>query len=120
MAHEALPADYYFMSTNAIAETGELINIDGIGKRTAALLFGPKHVVIVSGLNKVAPDLEAAVKRAKTYASCLCLTLFKKDYASLEELSAEADRGGSHPVITGRSVLPGRVKVILVGEDLRA
>jgi len=120
VAHEALSADYYFMSANAIAETGELINIDGIGNRTAALLFGPKHVVIVAGLNKVAPDLESAVKRARTYASRLCLTLFKKDYASLEELSAAAERGGSHLVITSRSVLPGRVKVILVGEDLGA
>ena len=118
VAHAALAADYYFMSANAISETGELVNIDGIGNRTAALMFGPKHVVIVAGLNKAAPNLEAAVTRAKTYASRLCLTLFKKDYASFEELSEMADKGGSHLVITSRSALQGRIKIILVGEDL--
>lgn len=118
VAHEALSADYYFMSANAIAETGELVNIDGIGNRTAALMFGPKHVVIVAGLNKVALSLEAAVTRAKTHASRLCLTLFKQDYASYEELCAAAEIGGSHLVITSRSALKGRIKIILVGEDL--
>lgn len=118
VAHEALSADYYFMSANAISETGELVNIDGIGNRTAALIFGPKHVIIVAGLNKAAPNLEAAVTRAKTYASRLCLTLFKKDYASYEELSAMAEKSGSHLVITSRSVIKSRIKIILVGEDL--
>jgi hypothetical protein len=118
VAHKALAADYYFMSANAIAETGELVNIDGIGNRTAALIFGPKHVVIVAGLNKVAPSLETAVTRARTYASRLCLTLFKQDYASYEELSVAAEQGGSHLVITSRSALKGRIKIILVGEDL--
>jgi len=120
LAREALSADYYFMSANAIAETGELVNIDGIGNRAAALLFGPKRVVVVAGLNKVAPTLEAAVTRAKTCASRLCLTLFRQDYASYGELSDLADKSGSHLVITSRSAIQGRIKIILVGEDLGA
>ena len=118
IAHEALSADYYFLSANAISETGELVHIDGIGNRTGALMFGPKHVVIVAGLNKVAPHLEAAITRAKTYASRLCLTLFKKDYASFEELSAIAETGASHIVITTRSAIKGRITILLVGEEL--
>lgn len=118
VARQALSADCYFMSANAIAESGELVNIDGIGNRTAALMFGPKRVVVVAGLNKVAPNLEAAVTRAKTYSSRLCLTLFKQDYASYEELCAQAETGGSHLVITSRSAIKDRISIILVGEDV--
>ncbi|MEL7608739.1 MAG: lactate utilization protein [Bacillota bacterium] len=118
IAHEALSADYYFMSANAISETGELVHIDGIGNRTAALMFGPKHVVIVAGLNKVSPNLEAALTRAKTYASRICLTLFKKDYASYEELCAAADMGASHIVVTRRCAIKDRITILLVGEEL--
>ena len=60
VAHQALGADYYLMSSNAIAATGELVNIDGYGNRVAALIFGPKNVIVIAGMNKVAPDLDAA------------------------------------------------------------
>lgn len=120
VAHDALCADYYFMSSNAIAETGELVNIDGIGNRTAALMFGPKHVIIIAGMNKVMPTLEMAVARAKTYATRLCMLQFNRNYATFEELERAMQNAESHMVITSRSTFKGRIEIVLVGEELGA
>lgn len=59
----------YVTSVNALSETGEMVNIDGSGNRLAASLFGPKKVFFVIGRNKLAPDLPAAVARARNIAS---------------------------------------------------
>lgn len=66
-----LSADIMISSTNAITLNGILVNLDGMGNRVAALAFGPKKVILVVGMNKVAPDLESAIKRVKHYASPL-------------------------------------------------
>lgn len=118
VAHAALGADYYLMSSNAISATGELVNIDGYGNRVAALIFGPKNVIVIAGLNKVAPNLDAAIIRAKNYAAQNTLLLFKQDYSSFDELSKVAENSCSQLVITSMSVTKGRIKVILVGECL--
>lgn len=117
-ARQALLADYFLMSTNAIAATGELVNIDGIGNRVAALCFGPKNVIIVAGLNKVEPDLDTAILRVKDYAAKMTMMLYKQDYSSYEELSKAAEGGCSQLVITSKSMFQGRIKVMLVGESL--
>jgi 2-methylisocitrate lyase-like PEP mutase family enzyme len=106
------------MSANAISVTGELVNLDGIGNRTAALAFGPKKVIVIAGINKVAPTLEAAIQRAKNYAAPHTLMIFKQDYSSLDELSQVAESAYSHLLITGRATTKGRIHVILVGENL--
>lgn len=59
----------YITSANAIAETGELVNIDGNGNRVASTLYGPKKLIYVVGANKVAPDLAAAIDRARNVAA---------------------------------------------------
>jgi L-lactate utilization protein LutB len=118
VAHQALRADYYLMSSNAISVTGELVNIDGYGNRVASLIFGPKNVIVIAGLNKVAPNLDAAILRAKNYAAQNTLLIFKKDYASFDELSKVAADACSQLVITSMSMTKGRIKVILVGESL--
>ncbi len=64
-----LNCDCFFCSANAISETGEIVNVDGIGNRTGAMCFGPKKVVIVAGINKVTPDLDSAVKRIREIAA---------------------------------------------------
>ena len=56
------------MSTNAITYEGELVNIDGNGNRVACLIHGPRHVIIIAGMNKVATTLEGAFERARTMA----------------------------------------------------
>ncbi|ACV63886.1 protein of unknown function DUF1121 [Desulfofarcimen acetoxidans DSM 771] len=117
VAHEALKADYFLMSSNAISATGELVNIDGYGNRVAALIFGPKNVLVIAGLNKVEPNLEAAILRAKTVAAPLTMMIFKHDYPSFDEVSKASEGGSSHLVITSKSATK-RITVILVGESL--
>lgn len=66
---EALTTEVYLTSANALAETGELINIDGAGNRVAAALFGHEKVIFVVGRNKLAPTVDAALWRARNIAS---------------------------------------------------
>ncbi|HEX3047122.1 MAG TPA: lactate utilization protein [Bacillota bacterium] len=118
VAHQALSADYYLMSSNAISVTGELVNIDGYGNRAAALIFGPKNVIVIAGINKIEPNLDAAILRAKSYAAPLTMLIFKQDYDSFDDLCKAAEGACSQLVITGFSMTKGRIKVILVGECL--
>ncbi len=62
-------ADCFLCSANAIAATGEVVNVDGFGNRTNAMTFGPKKVVVVAGMNKVRPDLHSALARIKEIAA---------------------------------------------------
>ncbi|HQH43204.1 MAG TPA: lactate utilization protein [Syntrophorhabdaceae bacterium] len=64
-----LTSDLFLTSANAITENGEIINIDGIGNRVNAMTFGPKKVIIVAGINKIVPDIEAAIDRIKRVAA---------------------------------------------------
>jgi hypothetical protein len=64
-------ADVVIASTNAITLDGKLVNLDGMGNRVAAMIFGPKKVILVVGMNKVAPDLDSAMARVKHYAAPL-------------------------------------------------
>ena len=106
------------MSSNAISESGELVNVDGYGNRVASLIFGPKNVIIIAGLNKVVPNLDMAILRTKTYASQMILLKLKQNYSTFEELSKVSEGVGSQFVITSMSSKKGRIKVILVGENL--
>ena len=69
IAHQALSADYFLMSSNAITEQGELVNADGYGNRVSALIFGPKNVIVIAGMNRVTPDIETALTRVKKFAA---------------------------------------------------
>ncbi|HOP48259.1 MAG TPA: lactate utilization protein [Desulfobacteraceae bacterium] len=60
--------DCFFCSANAVSITGEIINVDGVGNRTAAMSFGPKKAIIIAGMNKVTPDLESSLKRVREIA----------------------------------------------------
>ena len=60
--------DCFLCSANAISARGEIINVDGIGNRVAAMTFGPKKVVIVAGVNKIVPDLDQALQRVRQIA----------------------------------------------------
>ena len=67
----AAGAEVYLTSANAIAETGEIVNIDGSGNRVAASLYNHERVVYIAGVNKIAEDLESAVFRARNVAAPL-------------------------------------------------
>ncbi len=114
--------DYYFMSSNAITLDGQLVNIDGAGNRVASLIHGPKNVVIVAGMNKVASTLDAAMDRVRNEAAppnALRLRLntpcakFGRCVDCLDDSCICCQT-----VITRKSRIPGRIKVILVGEVL--
>ena len=67
----AFDADVFLASANAITEDGVMINIDGNANRVAALAFGPKKLVLIVGMNKVCPDADAAMKRARSVAATI-------------------------------------------------
>lgn len=120
--HKSLNADYYFMSSNAITTDGELVNIDGTGNRVAALIYGPEHVVILAGMNKVSPSLEEAVSRVKNVASPMNANrLNRKTPCATTGLCSDClspDCICSHTVITRKSAPEKRIKIILIGESL--
>ena len=68
---KSLTADVYLSSSNAITENGELYNVDGNSNRVAAMLYGPKSVIVVAGINKIVKDLDEAALRVKTVAAPL-------------------------------------------------
>ncbi|MBD5523851.1 MAG: lactate utilization protein [Lachnospiraceae bacterium] len=115
-------ADYYLMSSNAITLDGELINIDGNGNRVACLIQGPRHVILVAGMNKVVTDVESGIARVRNMAS-------PPNAVRLNRNIPCAATGTCHNclapecfcnqiVITRRSGHTGRIKVYLVGESL--
>lgn len=65
---QSLLADYLVTGTNAITRNGELVNVDCSGNRVSAMIFGPKNVIIVAGVNKVVDDVDEAMKRLKKIA----------------------------------------------------
>lgn len=120
--HAALSCDYYLMSSNAITLDGKLLNIDGTGNRVASLIYGPKHVIIVAGMNKVALNEEEALSRVKNIASPLnALRLNKNTPCAKTGICNDClspDCICMHTVITRNSRIKNRIKVILVGEAL--
>ncbi len=120
---EATFADTFLMSSNAVSYDGELVNIDGTGNRVAAMIFGAKSVVMVVGMNKLAPTLADAVTRAKTVASPINSQRFsgRKSPCCITGICANCKSEDSicvHEVITRISRPAGRIKIILVNEDL--
>ena len=119
---KAALSDYYLMSTNAITMDGELINIDGNGNRVACLIHGPKHIIIVAGMNKVVSDVEAGYARVRDIATPANTKRLNKNTPCFHTgrcgdcLSPECIC--NQVVITRRSGHPGRIKVFLVAEDL--
>lgn len=114
-------ADAYFMSTNAITLEGELVNIDGHGNRVAALIWGPKQVIILAGMNKVCSSVADAYRRIKNTASpANAIRLSKKTPCSQTGACGDCyspDCICSHTVITRRCGTPGRIKIILIGGE---
>lgn len=120
--HDALSADFYFMSTNAITTDGELVNIDGNGNRVAALIYGPEYVIVMAGMNKVAANVEEALSRVHNTATPMnCKRLNKQTPCSTTGVCSDClspDCICNQVVITRRSGIEGRIKVILIGEEL--
>ncbi len=118
----AFTADVYLSSANAISEDGVIVNIDGNGNRVAAITWGPKKVIFIIGLNKVAQNVEAAIARARSTASPINAQRFdintpcKVDGVCHNCNSAESICSYIHLLRNSRTA--GRHVVVLVGEDL--
>jgi hypothetical protein len=123
LMRHALLCDSFLMSTNALSEDGILVNIDGNGNRVAALCYGPKQVIIVAGMNKVAKSLDDAVARARNLAAPLNVQRFPSIKTPCNINGACGNCKGTESVccqiVVTRLCKPaGRIKVILVGQDL--
>ena len=119
---KAFSADVYLSSANAISEDGVIVNIDGNGNRVAAITWGPKKVIFIIGLNKVAQTVEAALARARSTASPINAARF--DIQTPCQLDGQCHNCNSPQSIcnfihfTRNSSKPGRIIVVLVGENL--
>ena len=115
-------SDFFLMGTNAITLDGELINIDGRGNRVAFLCYGPQNVLILAGMNKVVTDIDSGFKRVRNIASPPnTVRLNKKTPCAITgkcEDCYSPDCICGQFVITRRSGVPNRIKVILIGEEL--
>ena len=119
---KAFFVDCYLTSCNAVTEQGELYNVDGNANRVAAMTYGPKSVICVVGYNKIVPDLEAAVARVEQVAApANAVRLHRKTPCTVTgrcEDCHSPDRICCTTVIHRQQRVPGRIKVILVGEEL--
>jgi L-lactate utilization protein LutB len=119
---QALLTDLFITGTNAVTEMGQLVNLDMIGNRVAALTFGPKHVVVIVGRNKIVPGLEEAMERVKDYAApANAMRLDKKTPCTKSAFCEEcksSDRICNTWTITEKSYPKGRIKIVLLNESL--
>ncbi len=119
---QGLLVDLYISGTNAVTEVGQLVNLDMIGNRVGAITFGPKNVVILVGRNKVVANLELAIYRIKEYASPVnamrldCKTPCVKT-SHCEDCNSPGRICNSW-TITEKSFPKGRIKVVLINDDL--
>ena len=115
-------SDYYLLSTNAFTAEGELVNIDASSNRLAMLLHGPRHVIVVAGMNKLAMNREEALERIHAKAAPPnALRLGRKTPCTMTGFCGDchgADTICCQEVITRHSLIPGRIKIVLVGESL--
>jgi hypothetical protein len=119
---KGLTADIMIASSNAITLDGRLVNLDGLGNRAAAMMFGPEKVILVLGMNKVAPDLDSAIARIKHYAAPVNAIRLGVD-APCTANGLCADCRSAERICNMWSIIEGhrkrgRIHVKLVGENL--
>lgn len=115
-------ADVFLTGANALSMDGEMVNIDGNGNRVAAIIYGPESVVVIAGMNKVTDDLESAVTRARTVAAPINQQRFGLSNPCTVTGTCADCRSETcicnHIVVTRHCRPVGRIKFILVGEEL--
>jgi hypothetical protein len=119
---QGLLADLMICSTNAITLDGKLVNLDGMGNRVAAMIFGPQKVILVAGMNKVVPDMESAMARTQHYAAPVNAMRMKIETPCAKSgICADCKFPqricNMWTVIEGQRI-KGRIHVKLVGENL--
>ena len=121
-AVKTFQCNYYLMSTNAITLDGELVNIDGYGNRVASLIYGPDHVIVIAGMNKVVPDVKQGFDRVRNIASPPNTIRLSKDTPCAKTGKCgdcmSPDCICNQIVVTRRSRDKERIIVILVNDNL--
>lgn len=115
-------ADTFICSTNAITESGELYNIDGNGSRVAPMIYGPKQVILVTGINKIVKNSEEAEIRVRQYAAPIDAKRLNKDMPCTKlgyciDCKSPNRICNDFVVIRGQFI-KGRIKILIVGEML--
>ena len=119
---DALFCDTFIMGANAMSIDGQMVSVDGTGNRIGALVYGPKSVIVIVGMNKVADSLEEATRRARTVAA----PKNKQRFGDGTPCAVTGVCGDcksekcicNHIVVTRHCRPVGRIKFIIVGEDL--
>lgn len=122
MMRQCLLSDVFLTGANALSLDGQMVNIDGIANRVAAIAFGPKTILVIAGMNKVEDTLESAVIRARTVAAPINQQRFDNN-TPCKVTGACADCKSSdcicNQILITRNCRPaGRIKFIIVGEEL--
>ncbi|MBQ3146404.1 MAG: lactate utilization protein [Oscillospiraceae bacterium] len=118
----SLNADVFLTGANGLSLDGQMVNIDGTGNRVAAIIYGPKKVLVVAGMNKVMDTLDEAVRRARTIAAPLnqqrfCLNNPCTVTGTCGDCKSETCI--CNQILITRHCRPvGRIQFIIVGEDL--
>ncbi len=118
----AYDADFFLTSANAMTEDGVMVNIDGNSNRVSAIAQGPKHVLAIVGMNKICPDVDAAMKRARNVAAPINAQRFGLNTPCAKTGSCmnckSPDTICCQFLITRFSRHEGRIHVILVNDSL--
>ena len=121
-ARDCLSADVFITGANGLSMDGQMVNIDGNGNRVAAIIYGPDSVIVIAGMNKVEDSLEAAVCRARTVAAPMNQQRFQlNNPCTVTGTCADCKSEScicNQIVITRHCRPAGRIKFVLVGEEL--
>ena len=120
--HDCFNADVYLMSSNAVTMDGHLLNVDGKGNRVAALIFGPKKVYVIVGVNKLARTLDDALHHVETCAAPANNIRLNKPnpctkFGSCMHCNQDSTICNQY-VVSRRNGIPGRIHVMIVNVKL--
>lgn len=121
---EGYYADFLVSSTNAITMGGQLVNIDCTGNRTSQIVFGPKKVIIVAGVNKIVETVEDGIKRAKSIAPMNARRITHKTPCATDDCMTCCDCDvqprvcNVTSIVDGCHYFPKRITVVLIPENL--
>ena len=122
MMKKCLTADVFLTGANAISLDGQMVNIDGIGNRVAAIVYGPDSIIVIAGMNKVVDSLDEAVRRARTVAAPMNQQRFTNQTpCQITGTCADCKSAEcicNQMLITRNCRPAGRIKFIIVGEEL--
>lgn len=122
VSRKCFDADYFITGANGISIDGQMVNIDGGGNRTGMIVYGPKYVIVIAGMNKVCDSIEAAVERARKIAAPMNAQRFGLETpCAVTGVCTDCKNKTSicnQMIITRNSRPAGRIKFILVGEEL--